>query len=228
MATLTYDSTEQTEGELSAEEQESLEVGEKLAEQQEQLLAGKFKNAEDLEKSYIELQKKLGEEKQEAEPEVKEEPKAEEKSDKEKVEEVDTTFLDTLWNEANDKYTDDTLKKLDQLDAREIAQMHLKYRAENQPQQTELSKENVKDLKGIVGGDSAYSDMMKWATQNLEKNEIQMYDTVMERGDPLAAYFAVQALNSRMKDTQGVDGKLLTGKAPKSGGDVFKSQAQVV
>ena len=228
MAKLTYDSTEQTEGELSAEEQESLEVGEKLAEQQEQLLAGKFKNAEDLEKSYIELQKKLGEEKQEAEPEVKEEPKAEEKSDKEKVEEVDTTFLDTLWNEANDKYTDDTLKKLDQLDAREIAQMHLKYRAENQPQQTELSKENVKDLKGIVGGDSAYSDMMKWATQNLEKNEIQMYDTVMERGDPLAAYFAVQALNSRMKDTQGVDGKLLTGKAPKSGGDVFKSQAQVV
>ena len=149
MATLTYDSTEQTEGELSAEAQESLEVGEKLAEQQEQLLAGKFKNAEDLEKSYIELQKKLGEEKQEAEPEVKEEPKAEEKSDKEKVEEVDTTFLDTLWNEANDKYTDDTLKKLDQLDAREIAQMHLKYRAENQPQQTELSKENVKDFSTI-------------------------------------------------------------------------------
>ena len=59
------------------------------------------------------------------------------------------TFLDTLWNEANDKYTDDTLKKLDQLDAREIAQMHLKYRAENQPQQTELSKENVKDFSTI-------------------------------------------------------------------------------
>ena len=72
MATLTYDPTEQAEGELSAEEQESLEVGEKLAEQQDQMLAGKFKNAEDLEQGYIELQKKLGEPKEEkAEPEAK-------------------------------------------------------------------------------------------------------------------------------------------------------------
>ena len=34
MATLTYDPTEQAEGELTTEEKESLEVGEKLAEQQ--------------------------------------------------------------------------------------------------------------------------------------------------------------------------------------------------
>ena len=79
MATLTYNPTEQTEGELSTEEQESLEVGEKLAEQQEQMLAGKFKTAEDLEQGYIELQKKLGEPKEEEaepeQPEAKEEEK---------------------------------------------------------------------------------------------------------------------------------------------------------
>ena len=46
MATLTYNPNEQAEGELTAEEQESLEVGEKLAEQQGEMLAGKFKNAE--------------------------------------------------------------------------------------------------------------------------------------------------------------------------------------
>ena len=70
MATLTYNPSEQTEGELTTEEQESLEVGEKLAEQQSELLAGKFKDAEELERGYIELQKKLGspEEKAEAEP----------------------------------------------------------------------------------------------------------------------------------------------------------------
>ena len=45
---------------LTTEEQDSLQVGEKMAEQQEQLLAGKYKNAEDLEKAYVELQKKLG------------------------------------------------------------------------------------------------------------------------------------------------------------------------
>ena len=38
---------------LTTEEQDSLQVGEKMAEQQEQLLAGKYKNAEDLEKAYV-------------------------------------------------------------------------------------------------------------------------------------------------------------------------------
>ena len=77
MATLTYDPTEQTEGELSTEEQESLEVGEKLAEQQSEMLAGKFKTAEDLEQGYIELQKKLGSPKEEAKEEATAETKEE-------------------------------------------------------------------------------------------------------------------------------------------------------
>ena len=38
---------------LSAEEQDSLAVGEKMQEAQEQLLAGKYKNAEELEKGYL-------------------------------------------------------------------------------------------------------------------------------------------------------------------------------
>ena len=62
--TLTYDpgTSEETSVEnLSQEEQESLKVGEQLVEQQEQLLAGKYKDAEELEKAYVELQKKLGE-----------------------------------------------------------------------------------------------------------------------------------------------------------------------
>ena len=76
MATLTYDPTETQEGELTEEEKDSLAVGEKLAEQQQELLAGKFKDAEELEKGYIELQKKLGEPKEEtAKPEEKPEAK---------------------------------------------------------------------------------------------------------------------------------------------------------
>ena len=92
--TLTYDANEQAEGELTAEEQEALEVGEKLAEQQDQLLAGKFKDAEELEKGYIELQKKLG----------SSEEKTEEKAtDTEDEEETETDFLDSLWQEAIDE-----------------------------------------------------------------------------------------------------------------------------
>ena len=55
-----------------------------------------------------------------------------------------------------------------------------------------------------------------------------MYDAVMEQGNPLACFFAVQALKYRYDDASGVDGKMLTGKAPSNRGDQFQSQAQVV
>ena len=94
--------------------------------------------------------------------------------------------------------------------------------------QKKLSQEDVTQLKGVVGGAENYDNMLKWATQNLKQGEIQMYDKVMELGDPLAAYFAVQALAYRYQDQSGKDGQMITGKAPSMSGDVFKSQAQVV
>ena len=61
--TFTVDTTPETVTSLenlTEEEQDSLKVGEEIVEQQEQLLAGKYKDASELEKAYIELQKKLG------------------------------------------------------------------------------------------------------------------------------------------------------------------------
>ena len=62
--TLTYDAGTDTvtDGEgnnLTPAEQESLAVGEELVAQQEGLLAGKYKDAAELEKAYVELQSKL-------------------------------------------------------------------------------------------------------------------------------------------------------------------------
>ena len=62
--TMTYDAgtdTVSTSENLTSDEQESLQIGEEMQQQQEQVLAGKYKNAEELEKAYIELEKKLGE-----------------------------------------------------------------------------------------------------------------------------------------------------------------------
>ncbi len=62
--TMTYDpgtDTVTTENSLTPDEQESLEVGEALQQEQEGLLAGKYKTAEELEKAYGELERKLGE-----------------------------------------------------------------------------------------------------------------------------------------------------------------------
>ena len=59
---LSYDPSDDPEAIAAreAEEQDSLEVGEKMLQEQEELLAGKYKNAEELEKAYMELQQRLG------------------------------------------------------------------------------------------------------------------------------------------------------------------------
>ena len=92
MATLTYDGSDPNAPELTPEEQDSLAVGEAQLEQEQQLLAGKYKDAEALEQAYIELQQKLGEQNEddsdpvaeEAEPE--EEQLQEEEGNEEEVE----------------------------------------------------------------------------------------------------------------------------------------------
>ena len=56
--TLTYQETPKEQ--LNEAEQEALEVGEQMEQEQQQLLAGKYKSSEELEKAYLELQKKLG------------------------------------------------------------------------------------------------------------------------------------------------------------------------
>ena len=74
--------TETVPDSLTTEEQDSLAVGEQMAQDQETLLAGKYKNAEELEKAYKELEQKLG---SQDEPEA--EPEAETEAEPETVEE---------------------------------------------------------------------------------------------------------------------------------------------
>ena len=227
--TLTYDNTPDTEV-LTPDEQDSLEIGEKMVAEQEGLLAGKYKDPQELEKAYLELQTKLGSNEQETSEELEIEPEGKKEEKEEKEDEVTSDLLDRLWDEAQGKnYKDETLKELSEMSSRDLAQMHLKYRANNQQTQPELiSEQQVNQLKEIAGGDKGYTNMMGWAKDSLGKQEIDMYDAVMERGEPLACYFAVQALKYRFDDASGVDGEMLTGKASSSQGSSYQSQAQLV
>ena len=69
--------------------------------------------------------------------------------------------------------------------------------------------------------------MLGWAGQNLTYQEIESYDAIMDKGDPAAAYWAVQALSYRYRDANGSEGDLVQGKAP-SQGNGFRSQAELV
>ena len=135
-----------------------------------------------------------------------------------------------MWDQVEAKdFSEDTMKQLSSMKPSDIAKMHLEYRSQIQnslPQ--EYTQEQVEGIKGIVGGEENYSSMMKWASDNLAPQEIDMFDQAMDTGNPMAAYFAVQALAYRYQDSQGQDGEMLTGKPPSNSGNTFKSQAQLV
>ena len=213
---------DESQGELNADEQESLAIGEEMQEAQDQRLAGKYKNAEELEAAYLELQKKLGDpDRGEQTPEKQEETEEENTTE--------STLFDRLYEESKGEFSDETLKELAESDPQDLAKMYLDYRHHNSaPEKQVLTEQDTNTLKKSVGGEQAYAEMMQWAGSNLNEQEIGMYDSVMDTGNPAAAYFAMQALSYRYKDSVGVDGNLLQGKASGETTQGFKSQAEVV
>ncbi len=220
---ITLNPYEQAEGEFSAEELDSLQVGEQLAQQEQQLLAGKYKSAEELERGYLELQKRLS---------GKEEPQVEETTE-EVEEEVppeegkESDLYDTIMESyRTGEWDPEVVNQVESMNPVDVANMFLeKAGATQTPQATSADIEQIQES---VGGNEEYQNMIQWAGQNLSEQEVAMYDAVMDRGDPLAMFFAAQALNARYQDAVGYDGEMLTGNAPRNSGDAFRSQAELV
>ncbi len=117
--TLTFENNQEvsTIDNLNADEQDSLQVGEAMVEAQGELLAGKYKDAQELEKAYVELQKKLGDKGSKDSSEAgdsqdSEEVESEEdQQDENETEEdsYDDGILDELWEQAisKDEYSKD-------------------------------------------------------------------------------------------------------------------------
>ena len=241
--TLTYDNSPDTVSaadNLTTDEQDSLQVGEQLVAEQEQLLAGKYKNAEELEKAYVELQQKLGNkstdndestqvtDSTEEKTEVEEKPVDENKPD---VNSDDYALLETLWEEAQTDFTEETTDKISDLSNEQLVNMHLAYRKnveDNYIASREMTQEESAELQDVVGGPEQYKSMINWAGNNLTSEEVDMFDQAITRGDPLSCFFAVRALQYRYEDATGRSGEMVTGKAPSVKGDTFRSQAEVV
>ena len=229
--TFTMDETPADQPEFTEEEMDSLKVGEKMVEQEEQLLAGKYKNSEELEKAYIELQKKIGEPKEE-ESNVSEESKSEEVSDdqpkeEETKEEKESKILEKLWDSREDGFDEKTLKELATTNPGELAKEYLRYRQQSAAQ-PELTESDIADLKGLVGTEDDYQAVMSWAQTGVSEQEQTMFDNIIDSGNKEAAYFAVQSMIAKYKDAVGSDGDLITGKPPSNNSAGFRSQAEVV
>jgi len=243
--TMTYDAGTDsitTEDNLTEAEQESLQVGEEMQDQQEQLLAGKYKNAEDLEKAYVELQKKLGGEGDEASETTGEsEDTTDDGETSEETEEAkeDSPAL-ALVNEAAAEYWDndqslseDTMAKLGEMSGSDLLAAYLQAQQANPVDQApettkDLTAQDITEVKSAAGGEKEYGQLVQWAADNLDKSDLSAFDELVSSGNVGAIKLAVNGLKAQYESVNGYEGTMLTGKPPTTSKEVFRSQAEVV
>ena len=233
--TYSYDNTPETEV-LSADEQDSLEVGEQLVAEQEGLLSGKYKNAEELESAYLSLQKKLGRNEEEEYEEGEEGYREEEESDEEVS---DYAPAISLINEASDEYyanngalSEETISRFTEMSSQDLVNAYMEMYESGQvgqaTQAQELSEAQVNSVMNAAGGEANYNQVIEWAAMNLGDRQIDAFDSVVDSGNPAAIGIAFQGLQSAYQEANGYEGRMLQGRAPSSAGEVFRSQAELV
>ena len=218
---------------LTPEEQENLAVGEKLQGDQEQLLAGKYKSAEELEKAYVELQKKLGDNAEQEETETASaEGQPEDKPTLSDGATLITSATDEFYDN-NGQISEETLNKFSSMSSKDLvkAYMEVQQLPEYQPKEAsaiDLSESDINQVQNAVGGEQAYGNMLNWARTNLSQDEISAFDSIVNTGSVGAIRIAAAGLKAQYDAANGVEGKMCTGKAPTNSGDVFRSQQELV
>ena len=233
--TFTSDNAPNTEV-LTEEENDSLEVGEKLVAEQEGLLAGKYKNAEDLEQAYLSLQQKLGQEETEENYEESDEGYAEKEGSDEEVSE-DAPAV-SLINEASEEYyandgtlSEETIEKFGSMSSQDLVNAYLEIQSNNPqaPQQAAaMSDADINTVQNAAGGEANYMNVVNWASTNLSSKQIDAYDSVVDSGNTAAIGIAFQGLQAQYNDANGYEGRMLQGKPANSRGQVYRSQAELV
>ena len=252
----TFDASDGADtSEREAAEARALEAGNRIVEAQEEArqerftkasqiddedarFAGKYKSAEELERAYLELQRKLGErpanedEGDEEEPVEGEEGASEEEEVEEGAEERSEVLqaLEAASREFDEGgISNTTLEALSQLDSRTLVETWAEYISSQKEQvaQAQLNQEQTNQIYQAVGGQESYTEMVGWAADNLSPDEIAAYDAVVNGGDYNATYWAVQGLRSRFANSVGVEGKVYSGNRAPKPADGFRSQAEL-
>ena len=235
---------------IAEKEAESLKIGEELMAKQDNMLAGKYKSAEELETAYLELQKKLGETptstaEETAEPkkeyefytddgsvnyETANEVYGEQLASVFKNNEIDPFAMNKHFEENNGTLSEEMYDKLGAAGlTKELVNSYLKGVRDElgfEAAQPTLNDAEVSEIKGIANGEEGYQSLMEWAANNLQQEDIKNYDDVLATGNKSAIKFAVKALMGQYEDANGRDSKIVTGK--ESAPETYRSMAEVV
>jgi hypothetical protein len=235
---------------LSAENEEMLAAMAGEDDKEGELLAGKYKSVQDLEKAYKELQTKLsrGEsvapepedngdaDEGEAEPEDKEDEPAGDAREiygdliGGKLEEAQINFQDmnVRWQQTGTLEPGDYEQLAEAGFNRDMVDAYLSGLQYKQTQDTALSVKEVASIKQSLGGEAEYSKMIEWAASNLSADEVEGFNQIINTQPMAAVKMAITGLHARYSAVEGREPKLIGGRAPKGSTDKFESTAQLV
>ena len=229
---LTYDPTPADAPEFTEEEQEALRVADELGEQENELLAGKYESAEELEEAYLNLQKKLGS--QDEDDEVEDTTLDDDEYPEDVADGVDLiTTASEEYFENDGQISEETMERFTEMSSSELVEAYMAIKERNPDLDSggyseDLTDAEMSQVYNSAGGEAEYNNLTQWAAQNLDESKMDAFNDIIDKGNATSIQIAVAGLRAEYENQQGYEGRMLTGKAAKSSGDIFRSQAEVV
>ena len=231
---LTYDPTPADAPEFTEEELNSLEVAEELGQQENELLAGKYQNAEELEEAYLNLQRKLGSSDEDDEVEDTYLDEDEEEYPEDVADGVDLIMSasEEYWDNEG-QISEETMERFTEMSSSELVEAYMAIKDRNPDidgagYSEDLTDSELNQVYNSAGGEAAYQNLTQWAAQNLDESKMDAFNDIIDKGNATSIQIAVAGLRAEYENQQGYEGRMLTGKAARSSGDIFRSQAEVV
>ena len=194
-------------------------------------LPEKFNSVEDLAKSYAELEKKLGgqsqETKEEVDPVAKAEPKTETNNNKLDIAEKAVADAGLNMSSLQQEYSEKGELDAKSYEALEKVGITKQYVDNYIAGQEAIATQQATEIKQTVGGEETYQEMVDWASKNMTEGEKQAYNKAVNSGDMDTVKLAVNALKGQFERANGVEPKLVEGKAQPTQEQGFESWAQV-
>ena len=201
--------------------------------------AGKYESVEELEKGYAELQKKLSGEGESDTPEVSESKEEAAPANASEIygeyigsrldeAGVDYQGMNTKWQETGQLDDDDYTALEGAGFSKDMVEAYLdgvQYRAE---QDSQLAAKEVAAIKNEFGGEQVYTEMITWAAANLDKGEVDAFNSMLKTSNPHQIRIAVAGIQAAYMNNAPREPKLVGGRTAKADTTKFKSTAQVV
>ena len=188
---------------------------------------------DDLAKSYAELEKKLGQPRQDAAPKPAEQQQATEES-QQVANILEANGLDpqrfTVEIQQNGELSEESYNELASKGfTREMVDQYLAGAGLMSEYSEVLTQAQLADVYSITGGEDNFGAMADWAAQNVSESDLKTYNEMVNSGNVAQAKAAVTWIKTLYTEANGSEPNLLGGE----GGDTtsaepFRSNAQVI